>query len=118
MKVYIAAPWPIRDEAIQAMLILERQGHFVTSRWLKVEEDDTDPYVLEKAAYEDLANIREADALLLLHPEDWHNKGTGGRHVEFGYALALAKQIIIVGRKTNAFHHLAGVQVVERVEDL
>jgi hypothetical protein len=32
------------------------------------------------------------------------NSGRGGRHVEFGYAMALGKRLIVVGHRENLFH--------------
>lgn len=113
MKVYIAAPYQLRDNAIRAMNTLHAMGHIVTSCWLLEAEDDG-----PDSAQKDLDDIAAADALVLLHPEEWHQKGTGGRHVEFGYALALGKKIILLGQRTNNFHRLPSIRVVERLEDL
>src|SRR5665213_593494 len=101
MKIYIACAYPLRDEAISVMHWLESQGHHVTSRWLR-QLDDEGPI----AAVDDLADVTSADLLLALNPEEWRKSGTGGRHVELGYALALGKQIVLVGVRTNVFHHL------------
>ena len=113
MKVYVAAPWSTRDAAIAVMHWLESQGHYVTSRWLR-QLDDEGPM----AAADDLADVTAADLLLALSPEAYRNIGTGGRHVELGYALALGKQIVLVGARTNVSHHLDCVRVIERVEEL
>ena len=114
MKIYIAAPYPLRDKAQGIKRQLEFCGHTITSRWLT--EDQTG--MSDRNARGDLEDIAAADLLLALHPEDWHDRGTGGRHVEFGYALALGKQIVLLGRRTNNFHHLQCVRVIDRVEDL
>jgi hypothetical protein len=114
MRVYIAAPYPLRDEAIETMHALEARGHTVTSRWLKGMSENTD----DEWAREDLQNVRTADALLLLHPEEWNDRGTGGCHVEFGYALAFNKQIVLLGKPSNIFHCLSIVRVIGAVEEL
>lgn len=92
---------------------LEAAGHVITSRWLKAPDEMSDAF-----AREDLADVARADLLLAYHPGGWHDKGTGGRHVEFGYALALGKQVVLLGKRTNIFHHLACVRVIDRLEDL
>lgn len=112
VKVYIAAPYPLRSVAVGMMGILEAHGFVVTSRWLR-EKDDDGPV----AAQKDLADIKEADALLALHPEGWHDRGTGGRHVELGYALALGKRIILLGQRTSNFHHLDAIEVTQTIEE-
>ena len=39
----------------------------------------------------------------------------GGRHVEFGMALALGKPIFVYGHKENIFHYLPQVEHTENV---
>jgi nucleoside 2-deoxyribosyltransferase len=114
MKVYIAAPYPIRETAIVIMKRLEQLGYTVTSRWLKAELSPEE----SDHARDDLEDIDEADALLALNPESWSNTGTGGRHVEFGYAVAKGKKMFIIGRRSNCFHHLPNVRVIESMSDL
>ncbi len=118
MKVYIAAPYPARTDAIAVMHRLESVGHHVTSRWLKDDEDPFDVTAQSKYAAKALADVRVADVLLALNAPEWANAGTGGRHVELGCALALGKQVVLLGRRSNVFHHLSVVRVIERIEDL
>ncbi len=113
MKVYIAAPYPLRSEARDLGLTLRNLGHHVTSRWLLKDDDSSDA-----TAQMDLDDVDRADVLLLWQPGEWANKGTGGRHVEFGYALAIGKPVVVFGSKTNVFHYLDRVRVTERLEDL
>lgn len=115
MKVYIAAPYPMREEAIALMLQLETAGHEVTSTWLKSPDEMKDEY-----ARLDLADVARADALVAFNPAGWEEKGTGGRHVEFGYALALNIPVFLIGAKSNIFHHLSHVEpaTVENVARL
>lgn len=113
MKVYIAAPYPIRDAAIAVMRELEAAGLEVTSTWLKAPDSLNDQH-----ARLDLADVARADVLLALNSPDWANQGTGGRHVEFGYALALQIPIVILGARTNIFHHLSDVILLENADHL
>ena len=108
MKVYIAAPYELRDRAISLMQTLERVGHEVTSSWLKgVDRDD------HATAQKDLDEVAAADMLMLINPGEFRNKGTGGRHVEVGYALALGKRVQVLGVRSNIFHHLDHVTVID-----
>jgi hypothetical protein len=109
--VYIAAPYPYRESAQAVMRQLEDAGFEVTSTWLKSEDKLDDAY-----ARLDLADIERADALVALSPPGWENSGTGGRHVEFGYALARQKPIVLVGARTHIFSYLRDVKVVEDVD--
>lgn len=111
MKVYIAAPYQERDYAITVMLALEARGIAVTSRWLKSPDELADQF-----AREDLADVASADWLLALNPPAYANKGTGGRHVELGYALALGKRIALVGDKTNIFHYISDIVRVDNFD--
>ena len=111
MKVYIAAPYPIRDTAIEMMKTLEANGHVVTSRWLKAPDELADEH-----ARKDLDDVRAADVLLAVNSPGWENVGTGGRHVELGYALALRKHIILLGERTNIFHYLSHICICNSIE--
>lgn len=112
MKYYISAPYPCRDDAIEVMHKLEALGHTITSRWLKSPDELADEH-----ARKDLADVAEADVLLALNYAGWENKGTGGRHVELGYAIALGKRIVLVGARSNIFHYLSDVMVVANIEE-
>lgn len=110
MKIYVAAPYELRDTAIGVMRDLEQMGFTVTSEWLRTDEE-----ISPKMAAQDLRDIDAADLVVVLHPPEFEYKGTGGRHFEMGYAVAKGKRVILVGRRTNNFHHLP---CIERVEDI
>src|SRR5678815_1657271 len=93
------------------MCDLESRGHVVTSQWLKAFEGLSDEY-----ARKDLDDVAAADMLLFVNYEAWKNSGTGGRHVEFGYAIALGRRIVLIGSRSNIFHYLSNVEVYETVE--
>jgi nucleoside 2-deoxyribosyltransferase len=104
LKVYIAAPYPERATAVALMHACEAIGIEVTSRWLKAPDALSDAF-----AREDIADVTRADMLLAYNPPAYAEKGTGGRHVELGYALALGKKVILVGPRSNIFHYLTDV---------
>jgi len=114
LKLYIAAPIQLRPIAQQLMTELQAAGYRVTARWLRVDDmPDT-----EAAARMDLEDIDEAEALVLLNFDEWRNGGTGGRHAEFGYAIAKGKTLFLVGVCTNVFHYLTDVHVVPHLAQL
>lgn len=108
MIVYVAAPYARREEAIVVMRWLEAKGHVVTSSWLRKQMNMSDA-----AACTDLDDVRRANVFLLLNLET-----SEGKNVELGYALALGKQIVLVGARTNVFHYLECVRVIASVDDL
>lgn len=129
MKIYIAGRYSRRDEFRGVAKQLEEMGHEVTSRWLSEDIPlqhsmyDLAPEYAERSANYDLADI-DAATVLLFFAEDVLTP-RGGRHVEFGYALAKGKFIYVIGPRENIFHYdpmvinipnvkyLAPVQVVE-----
>lgn len=114
MRVYIAAPYPIQKDAYILRGFLADYGVECTSRWL------TDPSeaLNDEWARKDLADVARCDALVALNPDEWKNSGTGGRHVELGYALALRKPVYIIGVRSNIFHELSEVTIVSNREEL
>jgi len=112
VKIYLAAPYPTRDRCIEIMHVLEAAGHVVTSRWLKAPDELNDAF-----AREDLADVMSADLLLAYNPLEFENAGTGGRHIEFGYAIAKHKKLALIGNRSNIFHYLSDVKVYETVEE-
>lgn len=110
-SIYIAAPYELRDEAIEVMRDMIVRGNIVTSRWLIGKDVNCD-----ESARMDLDDIDAAATLLLLNPIEYSNKGTGGRHTEVGYAIALSKRIIIIGARSNIFHYLDSIIVVDTVK--
>jgi nucleoside 2-deoxyribosyltransferase len=110
---YIAAPYELREVARDLRGGLQAMGITVVARWLDVAAQDSDG-----AAREDLEDIDASDAVVLLNPSGWARRGTGGRHVEFGYALAQGKRLVILGDRTNVFHLHSDVRCVASVCDV
>ena len=103
MKVYIAAPWQLREDAKALGDRLTTAGIEITARWLTEPDGQSD---LDGAVM-DLEDIDRSDALILLNPAEWAAKGTGGRHFECGYAHARGQRSLgILGVRSNVFHHL------------
>jgi len=118
IRIYLAA-----DSSCQAKM-RELRNHLklydihVTSRWLDVDlEGDKGktytPTELQEWAIKDLDDVLGADLLVSYNPIEKQKQGTGGRHVEFGYAIAKGMPIIYCGEKLeNIFHYLPHVKSV------
>jgi hypothetical protein len=115
-SVYFAARYSRLSELNRCRLELEALGFEVTSRWLTVTARAPGE-ALNDAEWQDLALTDQEDVLaadsLVCFSEDEGNGGNGGRHVELGMALALGKQVIVVGRREHIFHRLPEVTVVD-----
>jgi len=123
MKVYLAAPYSARDRVrndVASRLI--REGHVVTSSWLKDQHEITpdkegaswgsDGRYILKHVEDDFKDVSDADLLVVFTGEwislMWPDLSetalhSGGRHVETGYALALAKPVVVMGEAENVF---------------
>lgn len=125
-RVYIAAPWNLKKDAAQLRSLLAVAGIHSTSRWIDVEEHATPEKLSAEYAAGvtrfsgfadmDKTDIQSAHALVLINPAAYVNKGTGGRHYETGYAVALNRPIFIFGVRSNVFHSDSSVRAV--TEDL
>jgi nucleoside 2-deoxyribosyltransferase len=105
-KVYIAAPSQLQLKCRSVKRSLELHGHKVTSRWIDHNDLYSPSFEVQQAgAIVDLEDVAEADILLAFNPDEFRNSGTGGRHVELGYAIALKKPILLIGERTNVFHY-------------
>jgi len=112
IKVYVAAPWIHRDQAINAGKVLREAGYEVTSRWFTHEGDPNDStgitVELEKIqnqAIEDFQDVLAADVIVVLNIAK-----SEGKAVETGFALAHGIDLISVGKRSNIFQSL-GVEV-------
>lgn len=116
MKIYLAGQYKRRDEFRGVAVLLERAGLPCTSRWLQetgpVTEQmgDNPEDFYRSVATVDIADIDSADAILFFSEDPNVGVVRGGRHVEFGYALAKGKKLCVIGPKENVFHCLDGVQ--------
>jgi nucleoside 2-deoxyribosyltransferase len=110
MKIYLAARFSRAEEIYGHLQEVERLGHEVTSRWcrpdanhrLPDEVDQSDPRgaIFARQDMEDL----ESSQLVICFTEPPPPASRGGRHVEFGLALAWGKNIFVVGPRENVFY--------------
>lgn len=107
MKIYLAAQFKEQEIMMQWAILLREHGHFITSRWLFAKEELTNSNKATDAAKIDLEDIDEAECMI----SSTLNRGElytgGGRHIEYGYALAKGKKLINVGGYESVFHNLA-----------
>lgn len=119
MKVYLAAQYHRKEEIRKYADDLRHIGHEVTSSWLEEPHAPTTQLIdltdqqHRDYAIQDIVDIVQADSLVFFSVPDTELTVRGGRHVEFGYALARGIPIIVVGPKENIFHYLKGIQHVQ-----
>ena len=106
MKIYLASPFEKQAGMKTLADSLTHAGYTITSKWLTEDETAAQHAAL---AWRDVQDINEADVVVVNNPTDFFHAGTGGRHVEFGYALAMHKPLILLGRPSNVFHYLPTV---------
>lgn len=123
IKYYLAAAFSRRIEMRERAgeLLLNVSNSDVTSRWFhdgKWEQDfppdmlNSRPEDCVDIAESDLDDIQRSDVLIL-----FTGAGRGGRHVEFGYALALGKRLVVIGAREILFHALPNVEVYQTWEE-
>lgn len=118
MKIYLAARYHTYPHMQRRAHTLTLHGHEVTSRWIwgdhelratgNAAEDNA------RFAQEDVQDLCRADMLLSFSEPAESAEGKpsrGGRHVEFGLALALKKDIALIDHRENVFHWLPQVKV-------
>lgn len=113
IRVYIAAPFEERFEVQEIRKHLRTTGIIVDAPWLDVPEKDHEEISIQmrrQRVQEDLDAVERCHIFIAFNPPGWGHKGTGGRHVELGYALAFHKPIILIGNKTNLFHWAGCIQ--------
>ena len=116
-KVYLAARYSRHPEMRDVRADLEKHGWSVTSRWINgghelTKEGSTEAHAAERVRYaqEDTADLLAADIVISFTEEPRKTTTRGGRHVEFGMALALGKAVYVVGHRENVFHTLPQVR--------
>lgn len=130
MKIYLAARYSRREELCAYQKQLQDMGHEVQARWLDGSHQISDTgtpigdhgealiesthpaadALRSKFAQDDYEDLIDAD-LVISFTEPPRSKGSrGGRHVEFGMALAMGKRQIVVGFRENLFHWMPGVE--------
>lgn len=107
LNIYLAGRYGRRLEIKGYADQLRAAGHTVTSRWLDSEHAAFDAAPTWEQmldwAENDLSDINDADVFVAFTESPDSPFARGGRHVEFGYALATGKYMIVVGPCENIF---------------
>ncbi len=111
MRIYLASNYSTRPQMRAHAAILQTLGHTVTCEWINGTHGGDD-----RASYAeiDLRDLDAAESVIFFSEAPMGSRTRGGKHVEFGYALAKGKRIYIVGPCVNVFHHLP--QIIQRFE--
>lgn len=126
MKVYLAARYENRQEIAMYAEMLKLLGYEITSRWVfgnheaSVVNGVTGDRWNENGprfALEDYQDLIAADMVISFTEEHDAPKSRGGRHVEFGMAVALKKLLVVVGPRENVFHWLPVVRLYRTWEE-
>ena len=100
MKFYLAAKFSRREEMEQKANELETYGFKPNCRWVFGGEEGL---TRRDICMLDLEDVEESDLIVLFtHPRAEPQPG-GGRFVEFGYAMALSKKLVVIGPEENVF---------------
>lgn len=133
MIIYLAARYSRNAEMRERRDFFRRWGYEVTSRWIDRHPDDdgvpqlqssftpevlaTTPDVTQPFAEVDLEDLDRADTVISFTEGPRGVGGKGGRHVEFGYAVAAGKQLVLVGPREHVFHTLPRVKQFDTWEE-
>ncbi|MCE5200820.1 MAG: hypothetical protein ABFD54_05820 [Armatimonadota bacterium] len=118
MNIYLAARYERREELNAYATDLARHGHHVISRWIRGEHEfvNTETDII-RYALEDCEDLIAADMVISFTEEPRSGHSRGGRHVEFGLAVAFGKKLCVVGYRENVFHYLPEVAFFQTWKD-
>ncbi|GAG39012.1 unnamed protein product, partial [marine sediment metagenome] len=104
MKYYVAAHQKDKATARKVQKMLIAGGHEITADWTELAEEGDNEF-LRDVVLECEEGVRGCDYLVLLM---WKNFPYRGAWVELGIAIALKKQIFLIGEyglKCDFAHH-------------
>ena len=121
LSVYLAAHFPRRLEIRAHADELESRGIKVTSGWLYERGNiPDDPTGWTINALGDVQDVKDSNCFVMFTGSGTNGApSVGGRthpqgaHTELGIAFILGHWIMLVGEKTQIFHHLPGVNNYE-----
>jgi len=120
VKIYLAGPWEFGPTLYKMRHLLEHDypSIKITSSWLDIQTTYESQNSMEAAnfALQDLADVDRADMLILFNPEGAAQ--SPGRNIEFGYALAKGKCVMVAGKRLGVFQHLPQVFHVPEPSDV
>jgi hypothetical protein len=124
-RVYLAARYSRRAELCGYAEQLRSLGFEVTSRWLAGDHQIDDAGLSVEAkesertrfALEDWEDLMRAQVCISFTEAPRSSNSRGGRHVEFGAAMAMDQTCYVVGPRENVFHCLPWVARFDAWED-
>jgi hypothetical protein len=124
VNAYLAARYSRHEEMYKYALELATLGIGCTANWVRGDHEirsnqqsDT-PQWLRYFGQEDFTDVVRANVFIAFSEEpNAPGRQRGGRHVEFGIALALDIPILIIGPQENIFHHLPRITHVSSWEE-
>lgn len=125
--IYLAARYSRRLELCGYRDQLIQNGFPVNSRWLNgahqianglplgasgesAVENGSDHDLCRQFAEEDMSDVLSAETLISFTEPPDSDARRGGRHVEYGIAVACRKRTIVIGYRENVFHFLPTVE--------
>lgn len=124
MNIYLAARYSRHPEMQIIAKDLMLRGHTITSRWIWGEHAAHDSALLDPAnrhqsalfAQDDMEDLAAAECFVSF--SDGGTGSRGGKHAEFGMALALGKRLVIIGGAEHVFHCLPQVEHYAEITDM
>lgn len=124
-NVYLGSRYSRAEEMRGYREAINAAGYYVTPRWIDgdhewvtVPDEKMPVEVGRMFAQEDLLDLGMADVAIFFTEEPGSpGRGRGGRHVEFGWALARFKTIAVVGPRENVFYCVRGVHQFDTWEE-
>lgn len=118
MKIYLAGKWEERYKIKEYMGRLQKQGHTITCDWFHHDTEFLDNVGKTQVAREDFAGATTCNILIFI-AETVGLKYTGSL-VEMGGALAMNRQVAVVGHGIDhcLFIHLPQVSLFETFEQV
>lgn len=95
MRIYVAAPFDRRGEAMSVAEELGAHGAVITSSWLYTHHSnfESDLSLLRAEAEGDLEDVRVSDVMVVLsYPDEGR-----GMHFEAGFAFAANIPLVVIG---------------------
>ena len=113
MRVYLANNYAARDYLVNEVVpLFQSKGFEITSRWI-LNPPNQD---WNSASQEDFEDIGSANILVLFADQTGPTPGRG-KYVEFGMAVALGKDVVVIGENNCIFFNLPRVARVDTLEE-
>lgn len=115
LRIYLAARYSRRLEMVGYADQLRALGYTISSSWIDGHHEtrpdiDATGTIAEQGSWadEDVYDLQQSDAIICFaNPPG--EPGRGGRHVEFGLAIAYGLRLALVGQREHVFHCLPEV---------